>query len=70
MAKSGRELSSMHIATLASGMDLTVPVMTIHGARKGPVVGISGTIHGDEVVGVQVIRDLWRTLQPSRSPAR
>ena len=64
MADTGRQLSGMHIATLASGMDLALPVMTIRGARKGPTVGISGTIHGDEVVGVQVIRDLWRTLRP------
>lgn len=63
MADTGHQLSSMHIATLASGMDLTLPVMTIQGARKGPVVGISGTVHGDEVVGVQVIRDLWRSLR-------
>jgi uncharacterized protein len=61
----GHELSHIHVATLASGMDLTLPVMTIRGARDGPVVGITGTIHGDEVVGVQVIRELWRTLTDS-----
>ena len=63
MADTGHELSSINVATLSSGMDLTLPVMTIRGARKGPVVGISGTIHGEEVVGVQVIRELWQTLR-------
>ncbi len=62
MIDSGHDRSSLHIATLASGMDLSLPVLTIHGARKGPVVGISAAIHGDEIVGVQVIRDLWRSL--------
>jgi len=47
-------------------MDLTLPVMTIHGARTGPVVGITGTIHGDEVVGIQVIRELWRSLEAAQ----
>jgi predicted deacylase len=60
----GHERSAIPIATLASGMDLSLPVLTIHGARDGPVVGITGTIHGEEVVGVQVIRELWRTLRP------
>lgn len=62
MTDSGHERSSMHIATLASGMDLALPVLTIRGAGKGPVVGISATIHGEEVVGVQIIRELWLTL--------
>ncbi|HUA83464.1 MAG TPA: M14 family metallopeptidase [Bryobacteraceae bacterium] len=64
MADSGHQLSNLPICSLASGMDLALPLMTIQGTSKGPAVGISGTIHGDEVVGVQVIRDLWRSLRP------
>ena len=61
----GHQRSFIDVCTLASGMDLTLPVLSIRGERGGPVVGICATIHGDEVVGIQVIRELWRSLQPA-----
>ena len=35
---------------------LTLPVQVIHGKKDGPVLFISGAIHGDEINGVEIIR--------------
>jgi len=44
-------------------MDL--PVEVIHGRRPGPRVWLSGAIHGDELDGVEIIREVLGRLSPS-----
>jgi predicted deacylase len=53
------------VSTLASGYALSIPVLTITGARPGPRVGVSAMIHGDEIEGLLIVRELWRTIDPS-----
>ncbi|HEY7284881.1 MAG TPA: succinylglutamate desuccinylase/aspartoacylase family protein [Vicinamibacterales bacterium] len=60
----GRSRFSIPVSTLASGFDLSVPVLTITGARPGPRIGVSAMIHGDEIDGLLIARELWRTLDP------
>ncbi|MEJ2205210.1 MAG: succinylglutamate desuccinylase/aspartoacylase family protein [Gemmatimonadota bacterium] len=50
---------------LASGTWLTVPVEVIHGAWPGPAIWLSGAIHGDEIVGVEIIRQVVDSLDPT-----
>jgi predicted deacylase len=45
------------LTTLASGEDLNLTLHTIRGG-PGPVVGISAGMHGDEPLGVEVLRRL------------
>ncbi|OLY85527.1 N-alpha-acetyl-L-2,4-diaminobutyric acid deacetylase [Smittium mucronatum] len=40
------------------GNNLSVPVITINGRYKGPVLGIVSTIHGNELNGIRAIHDL------------
>ncbi|HEV2616650.1 MAG TPA: succinylglutamate desuccinylase/aspartoacylase family protein [Candidatus Acidoferrales bacterium] len=67
IAKDGefREQHAIEVATLASGFNLSVPVLVVKGNREGPKIGISATIHGDEIVGVQVVQELWNSLDPT-----
>ncbi|HWU20242.1 MAG TPA: succinylglutamate desuccinylase/aspartoacylase family protein [Nocardioides sp.] len=44
------------ITRLVTGGDVSLPVRVIHGREPGPVVWLSGVIHGDEVLGVEIIR--------------
>ncbi len=37
--------------------------MTIHGAKPGPVVWLTGCAHGDEVGGMVVIQEIFKKLQ-------
>lgn len=41
---------------LPSGTPLSLPIEVLCGTEPGPTVWLSGAIHGDEVVGVEIIR--------------
>jgi predicted deacylase len=43
---------------LSNHTPLTMPVHVIHGRRAGPNLFVSAAIHGDEILGVEVIRRL------------
>ena len=40
------------------GRKLEIPVHILHGIEDGPILGITSTIHGDELNGVTIIRHL------------
>lgn len=42
---------------------VVMPVQVINGRRSGPVLFVSGAIHGDEINGVEIIRRLLNTRQ-------
>jgi uncharacterized protein len=44
------------LTRLVTGGDVSIPVQVVHGREEGPVVWVNAAIHGDEVVGVEVIR--------------
>ncbi|MFO1494130.1 MAG: succinylglutamate desuccinylase/aspartoacylase family protein [Lysobacterales bacterium] len=46
------------------GDPMEVPVVVVHGARPGPVLCLTGAIHGDELNGVEVIRRVMAALDP------
>lgn len=55
---------------LPTGTPLTLPVLVLHGKKPGPRLWVSSTVHGDELVGVEIIRNVLqrvdvRTLQGS-----
>ncbi len=54
------------ITRLVTGGDVSLPVRVVHGREPGPVVWVSGAIHGDEVIGVEVIRELIAALDPKQ----
>ena len=55
---------SFTITTMANGASSSLAVRVLHGARPGPAVFVSAAIHGDEVVGVEVIRQVLAPLDP------
>lgn len=58
----GRRRFSLPVSSLASGYALSIPVLVIAGAQPGPRVGVSAMVHGDELDGLLIIRELWRTI--------
>lgn len=60
---SRRELGLL-ITRLVTGAEVTLPVLVVHGRTDGPVVWIDAAIHGDEVVGVEVIRRVLESISP------
>jgi predicted deacylase len=61
----GRSRHFAPITTLASGFELGLTIHTIRGTRPGPAVGVSAMIHGDELDGLLIARELVRSLEPS-----
>ena len=52
------------ITRLVTGSDVSLPVRVIHGREDGPTIWVDAAIHGDEVVGVEVIRQVMADLDP------
>lgn len=55
-----RRTVDLPFSLLSNHTPVTLPVLGIHGRRDGPVVFISAAVHGDEVIGVEIIRRLSR----------
>lgn len=54
------------LAPLYNQMMLHLPVVVLNGRTPGPRLWILGTIHGDELVGIEVARRLLRLVAPER----
>ena len=52
------------ITRLVTGADVSLPVRVVHGREEGPTVWVDAAIHGDEVNGVEVIRQVMTELDP------
>lgn len=52
------------VAEMNDGTPVTVPVMIMAGRQDGPVVLLSGAIHGDEYNGPATIHRLFREITP------
>lgn len=60
-AGSAKEVE-LPITRLVTGGDVSLPVRVVHGREPGPTVWVNAAIHGDEVMGVEVIRQAVATL--------
>lgn len=52
-------------AKLPSGGWMAIPVVAFRGRQDGPTVWISSAIHGDEVGGVEIVRQVLGHLDPN-----
>ncbi|MFP4275406.1 MAG: succinylglutamate desuccinylase/aspartoacylase family protein [Paracoccaceae bacterium] len=65
IAPGTRRTVDLPVSILSDHTPVTMSVHVIHGRRPGPVVFVSAAIHGDEVIGVEIVRRLLRA-QPLR----
>lgn len=66
VARGGTGTVNLPISRLSTHTEMTLPVRVIHGARPGPVLFVSAGIHGDEIIGVEIIRRVLARLPPRR----
>jgi predicted deacylase len=59
-----RRSVSLPITRLVTGAEVDLPVRVVHGREEGPTVWVNAAIHGDEAVGVEVIRQVLADLDP------
>ena len=62
-AGTGKEVE-LPITRLVTGADVFLPVRVVHGKYDGPAVWMTAAIHGDEVIGTEVIRRVLLSLSP------
>ena len=55
---------ALPITRLVTGAEVDLPVRVVHGREDGPTIWINAAIHGDEAVGVEVIRQVIANLNP------
>ncbi len=55
-----RQTVDVPVSTLSDHTPVHLSVHVIHGKRPGPVLFVSAAIHGDEVIGVEIVRRLLK----------
>jgi uncharacterized protein len=58
-----RATVELQVSVLANNMPMKLPVHVMHGAAQGPVMFVSGVVHGDEIQGVEIVRRLLDRLK-------
>lgn len=48
------------------GLEVPAPVLVAHGEGPGPVLCLTAAIHGDELNGIEIVRNLMFGLDPAR----
>lgn len=54
----------LFISRLMSGTPVGLPVVVLHGSDEGPTIWLSAAVHGDEIGGVEIIRQVLEVLDP------
>lgn len=55
-----RETLGLPVSVLSDHTPVNMSVHVVHGKQEGPTVFVSAGIHGDEVIGVEIVRRLLR----------
>jgi len=48
----------LDVAKLYDFTDMNIPIEVIRGKKDGPIMFVSGAVHGDEINGVEIVRQL------------
>ncbi|MBZ8118662.1 succinylglutamate desuccinylase/aspartoacylase family protein [Roseovarius sp. LXJ103] len=68
VAPGTRRTVDIPVSTLSDHTPVNLSVHVIHGRKPGPVMFVSAAIHGDEVIGAEIVRRLLRAA-PLKSMA-
>lgn len=66
IAPGARQVIDLPVSRLSNHTPVMLPVHVVHGTTQGPTLFVSGAIHGDEIIGVEIIRRLLKDLDPAR----
>lgn len=54
----------VRLARMPAGTWATMPVVLLHGTQPGPTIWLSGAVHGDELNGIEIVRQILAQLKP------
>jgi predicted deacylase len=61
VAPGQRAIVELPVSHMSDHTPVSMPVQVVHGKRSGPCAFVSAGIHGDEVIGVEIVRRLLRS---------
>ena len=61
IAAGTRQTVDLPVSLLSTHTPMTLPIHVIHGRRDGTTMFVSAAIHGDEIIGVEIIRQLLQS---------
>lgn len=61
VAPGTRAIVDLPVSVMSDHTAVSMSVEVIHGRRPGPVVFVSAGVHGDEVIGMEIVRRLLRS---------
>ena len=61
-----RKRISLAVAALFDYTEITIPIEVIRGTQEGPVLFISGAIHGDEISGTEIIKRILQEFKQKK----
>jgi hypothetical protein len=65
VAAGARQVIELPVSRLSNHTPVSLPVHVVHGRESGPTLFVSGAIHGDEIIGVEIIRRVLKTVDPA-----
>lgn len=54
---------NLEVAKIYDSTELTMPIRVIRGMKDGPIVFLSAALHGDELNGVEIIREVLKAIE-------
>jgi len=66
IAPGQRRQIEIPVSRLPTQTLISLPVVVIHGAEPGPRLWLSAAIHGDEINGVDIIRQVLEIIKPKK----
>lgn len=61
-----RQTIDLPVSVMSDHTPVTLSAHVVHGRRPGPVMFVSAAIHGDEVIGAEIVRRLLRAAPLNR----
>ncbi len=61
IAPGSRRTVGLPVSVLSDHTPVTLSAHVVHGTREGPTIFVSGGVHGDEVIGVEIIRRVLKS---------
>lgn len=58
--------TSIPVSDLSAGMQAELQVRVYHGKNRGPTIFVSAAIHGDEIIGTEIIRRTMKKMNARR----
>ena len=66
IAPGQRRRIEIPVSRLPTQTLISLPVVVIHGTEPGPRLWLSAAIHGDEINGVDIIRQVLEIIKPKK----